>query len=150
MKKYFLLIFVIYLGLNTVCKSYIYISSDKIPGKVIGIDRYSNKYKFRAKYSSEPSLAKEISKSPIVAFTYKNKDWEASQNKWGFINLLDMEETVTVLIREKDQNEVNINTLFQFWFTFHDMMTLLFVCIFGTAILESLFPVKRKTPKTWK
>ena len=138
MKRYFLLIIITYIGLATVYKSFVYINSDKVSGKVVGIERYANIYK------TKNGTSTEVSKSPIVVYRYQNLDWEASQNKWGHINFLEIGDEVTVLIDRNDNNNLNINTFIQFWFTRFDMVLLLFLSIFGTAILESIFPSKEK------
>ncbi len=145
MKRYFLFIFIIYIGLNTIYNSYTYFSSDKVSGEVIGFERYS-----KTRRTRNGGTTTEISDSPVVVFSYKNKDWETSRSKWGYINLLDIGDEVTILIDEKDQNNVSINTLFQFWFTLYDMFIVFLFCLIGTIILESLWPTREKTPKTWK
>ena len=145
MKKYFLIIFLVYLGLNTVYNSYIYFSSEKVSGKVIGFYSYVNRYK-----SWKGRKSSEISNSPVVVYTYEKNNYEASRNKWGHINLLEIGDEVTVLIDEEDKNVPNINTLFQFWFTLYDIFIAFSLCFVGTIILESLFPTKEKAPKIWK
>lgn len=144
MKKYFLIIFVTYIGLNTVYNSYIYFSCDKVEAKVIGFDRYVSKYKSRKSGKST-----EISDSPLVVFAYKDYDYEVSRNEWGHINLLDIGDKVTVLIDEKT-DEVRLHTFFQFWFTLYDIFIAFSLCFVGTIILESLFPTREKAPKVWK
>jgi len=144
MTRYFLLIIVTYLGFVTVYRSYIYVSSDKVSGKVTDFESYANRYK------TKNGTSTEISKSPVVVYTYKGTEWEASQNNWGHINFLEIGDKVTVLIDTSDNDNLNLNTFFQFWFTRYDMILLLLLSIFGTAVLESLFPSKEKAPKTWK
>ncbi len=87
---------------------------------------------------------------PVVTYIYNNASYSDSYSEWGYINLLDVGDEVTVLIDEKDQNNVSINTMFQFWFTLYDMFVVFLLCLIGTVILESLFPTKEKTPKIWK
>lgn len=144
MKRYFLFIFIIYIGLNTVYNSYIYFSSDMVSGKVVGFERYSKTRKTR-----NGGTSTEISDSPVVIFTYKKQYWETSQGKWGYINLLDIGDEVTVLIDEKNKS-VNLNTFFHFWFTLNDLFIAFALCFVGTIFLEMLFPTKEKKPNTWK
>ncbi len=134
MKRYFLLIFFGYIALNTMYKSYLYFKSDKVLGEVIELRRLKN----------------QSNEFPVVIYTYNNAYYSCADRKWGHINLLDISDEVTVLIDEKDLNKVNINTLFQFWFTLRDMFIVFLLCLIGTVILESLFPTSEKTPKIWK
>ncbi|MFN3754864.1 hypothetical protein [Flavobacterium sp.] len=143
MKRYFLIIFCLYVGFNTVYNTYRYFQSDKVLAKVIGFERYKKTRETRTKTTIE------ISDSPVVVYTYKNYDWEASDQKWGHINLLDIGDEVTVLINEKN-DWIGLNTFFQFWFTLNDIFISFSLCCVGTIVLESVFPTKEKAPKTWK
>jgi hypothetical protein len=134
MKRYFLLIFFGYIAFNIIYKSYLYIKSERVLGIVTEINRFKK-------------LNNEF---PVVNYTYKNTPYSDSHSEWGYINLLNVGDEVTVLIDENDQNNVSINTLFQFWFTLFDMFVVFLLCLIGTIILESLFPTKEKTPKIWK
>lgn len=128
MKKYFLYLFFVFALLNTVYKACIYFDSDKVAGRVT-----------------------EATSSPKVIFTYNNYDWEASKSEWGHIATLELGDTVTVLIqKEEDITTININTFFQFWFTFYTIITAFCVCFVGTLILMVVLPEEEKQPKTWK
>jgi hypothetical protein len=139
MKKYFLTILCVLIGLNICYKSYIYFSSDKIEGRVIGYEHYTTKHRG----SPETSL------SPTITYQYNGITHEESKSKWGQINILDINDEVTVLISNQGEN-VEINTLFQFWFTLYDMMIAFSVCFIGTIILMNLIPEKEIKPTVWK
>jgi hypothetical protein len=149
MKRYFLTIFLVFVGLNICYKSYIYFSSDKVTGKVIDYEYYANRYSHTSEYSGKKSVSTEYSKSPIVEYSFDNIFYHQSRNKWGYINQLDVNDEVTVLIRDKE-GSAEINTFFQFWFTFYDMIAAFSLCVVGTIILSNVLPEKEKKPAKWE
>ena len=144
MKKYFFLLFCAYVVVNFCYTSYIYCISDKIKGQVVGEEEYRKMYKKR-----NGRVSYEQSVSPTVAYNYNGLDLEKSRSKWGFINLLEVGDTVTVLISDRGKR-IELNTFFQFWFTLYDMMYAFGVCFVGTIILSSIFPEKKEKIREWK
>lgn len=131
MKRYYLLIFCAYVVVNFCYTSYIYISSEKIDGRVI-----------------------EISKEPTIEFVYEGQVLNVYRSKWGFIQSLNENENVTVLVSKKEgminPKDIEINTFFQLWFTLYDMLLAFCICLVGTIFLGNILPDKKEKINEWK
>jgi len=144
MKRYFLIIFLVFVVLNAFYKSYIYFSSEKTEGHVVEFEDYTTRHRTR-----NGGVSYETSIAPTIVYDYNGNACKQSKSKWGYINLLKIDDKVTVLISGKEK-KVEINTFFQFWFTFYDMIAAFSLCVVGTIILANVLPEKEAGIKTWK
>lgn len=133
MLKPFLYTLLFLLLFNFAYKGYNYFKYNKTTGKVVGHEWVSYRYKVKQRHSDKYVERKESTESPVVEFNIDNEQYTMAVTRWGYIDFLDDGDEVTVLYKGED---CQINTLFQYWITFYDIMIGIFLCIFCPVIFE--------------
>lgn len=147
MARPFLYVLSVLLVLNLIYKSFIFFSYDKVPGKIIGFDGFTAKYERTSRYSGEKVTSYEFVKTPLVAFEFDGLEYEVTKEKWGYIDSFKEGDVLTVMIGKKS-DAIEINSFFQFWFTFYDIALGFGICFVVTIVLGIILPERK--PRVWK
>lgn len=147
MKKLFFAILFVLLVINFSYKAFLYFSYDKAEGQVIGFYDFSRKYVRKGKYDRKEHTSFETLESPIVKYKLDGSEFDIAIPKWGYINFLERGDSITVMVNDK-RDKVEINSFFQYWLTFYDIIIVFAICFLGSIILGIALPEKK--PTEWK
>lgn len=147
MKKPFFAILFVLLVINFSYKGFLYFSYEKAEGQVIGFYDFTTKQVRTGKYDGQQHTSFEKVASPLIIYKLDELECQIALPKWGYINFLETGDPITVMVNEK-RDKVEINSFFQFWVTFYDLIIAFAICFVGSIVLGIVLPERK--PTVWK